>query len=240
MRSTHLKEALTGAATLLLVLTTASCANEGEDVSTPTIEPAPTGEVSDGGSESPSAGQTPDAEAEGDACKVQEGTETIPTEAPAVEAWEDVEGVPVPTSGEYGPYVRNGELWSCYEHSPTGAIFAATYLFAAIGNVEGATEAWFVDSLVKEQLLAQETPSDETAPATATPSAFRVISYTTDRAVVDVVMEIGSDAGVSYMSLRLPLVWSEDAWLVDGEAYIESAPTPLDSLDGYTRWSNDG
>ena len=236
MRTTALRTSLSAAAALLLVIGGAACTND-DPTSTPTLEPAPTGEASDGGGEPQ---QTPSEDATAGECQVRSGDEALPNEAPEVDAWEDISGTPVPTSETYGPHVRAGTddaLWSCYQHSATGALFATFYVYAAMGNVEGVVDAWVADSDVKQQLLtAAETSDGETQAGSVTPTAYRFVSYSPEKAVVDAVMEYGDESGTGYVSMRFPLVWEDDGWKIDGEQYIENRPTPLESLDGYVRW----
>lgn len=241
MRTTYVKQSTIAVATIALLLGAAACT--GDEEAAPTLEPAPTGEVSDGGGDAPST-TPPETVVAAEDCDPKEGDEALPDEAPIVDAWVDVEGTAVPTSATYGPHARagsEGTLWTCYEHSPAGALFATFYVFAALGNVDGVTEEWIADSEVKEQLLAAQGSSDGgTDAGSMTPVAYRFISYSPEKAVLDAVMEYGGEAGTGYVSMRFPLIWEAGAWKVDGEQYIDSRPTPLDSLDGYVRWSNDG
>lgn len=241
MRTTYLKRSTIAVATIALLLGAAACT--GEQEASPTLEPAPAGGVSDGGGGEPPATGPENVTAAED-CDPKEGSEALPNEAPVVDAWEDVEGTAAPTSETYGPHARAGSndaFWTCYEHSPTGALFATFYVLAALGNVDGVTEEWVTDSEVKEQLLAaQRNAEEETEDGSITPVAYRFVSYSPDKAVIDAVMEYGGESGTGYVSMRFPLAWEDDAWKIDGEQYIDSRPTPLDSLDGYVRWGNDG
>lgn len=243
MRTTYLKQTTIAVATIALLLGAAACT--GDEEATPTLEPAPVGGVSDGGGDNPTTAE-PETAAATEDCDPKEGGEALPNEAPIVDAWEDVEGTAAPTSEIYGPHARaegNGSMWTCYEHSPTGALFATFYVFAALGNVDGVTEEWIADSAVKDQLIAAQESNEnegESEPGSMTPIAYRYVSYSPDKAVIDAVMEYGGESGTGYVSMRFPLIWVDDSWKIDGEQYIESRPTPLDSLDGYVRWSTDG
>lgn len=241
MRTTYLKQTTIAAATIALLLGAAGCT--GDEEAAPTLEPAPTGGVSDGGG-GETASSEPETTAAAEECTPKEGDAELPDEAPAVDAWVDVKGTAAPTSDTYGPHARTGSggtLWTCYEHSPSGALFATFYVFAALGNVDGVTEEWIADSEVKDQLLAVESDSqNESAPGSMTPVAYRFVSYSPEKSVIDAVMEYGGENGTGYVSMRFPLTWEEDAWKIDGEQYIDSRPTPLTTLDGYTKWSNDG
>src|SRR5690625_5618334 len=111
MRTTALRTSLSAAAALLLVIGGAACTND-DPTSTPTLEPAPTGEASDGGGEPQ---QTPSEDATAGECQVRSGDEALPNEAPKVDAWEDISGTPVPTSETYGPDRKSTRLNSSHE-----------------------------------------------------------------------------------------------------------------------------
>lgn len=235
MRRAQHRRPLIAAAAILLVAGSAACTG-GEDPSpTATLEPAPSGQVSDGGGQ-PAATESPSAPGK---CTVKEGDEALPSEAPAVDSWEDVSGVGIPTSDTYGPYVQDGELWTCYEHSPTGALFAATYVFAAMGQVSGFADAWVPEGDFRELVAEQEQASPAATDGTLTPAAYRFVSYTDDKAIVDVVTEFSNSDGSANLSMRFALQWSGDRWMVDAEDSSKEF-TPLDSLDGYTQWGTNG
>ncbi|WP_422117770.1 hypothetical protein [Brachybacterium sp. UNK5269] len=240
MLSTHLKRPLVAVAAMLLIAGTAACTGGDEASPTPTLEPAPTGEVSDGGGAVP-ATSAPGGEQVAGECQVQEGDDSLPTEAPPVDGWEDVSGVGVPVSDTYGPYVQDGELWTCYEHSATGAILAAHYAYAAMGSVGGFGEEWVPAGDFQEKLTSAETASTPPIDGAITPAGFRVASYSAERAVVDVALEFANADGTALMSMRWTLTWDDDRWLIEPAAAETMEPVALESLDGYVRWgSTDG
>lgn len=240
MRSTQLKKPLVIAAILLLVAGTAACTDNGESDPTSTLEPAPTGEASDGGADAsptPSDGQGATVAGE---CDVKEGDDSLPTEAPAVDTWAQAGLAAVPTSETYGPYEQEGELWNCYEHSPTGALLATNYVWAAMGNVSGFADSWiepgeFHDAVIEQE---QSTESPEVS-GTMTLAGYRYVSYTAEEAVIDLAVEYSNAEGTAHLSMRLALKWEGGRWMVDPEA-LGSDYTPLESLDGYVRWGTDG
>lgn len=240
MRSTTRTRPLIAAAAVLLIAVTSACTGGSDSTPTPTLDPAPSGAASDsGGAPVPSPSEDEGEPIAGE-CKAAEGDEKLPTEAPPVDTWEDVAGLGVPTSNTYGPHTRDGEVWTCYEHSPVGAVFAAFYVYAALGNVEGVPEAWIADSDVKAQMVESGSGGTSGSGTTGTVAGFRVVSFTPERAVVDAVVEINTENGPGLASMRFPFVWQEGDWKLDGEAYLNSRPTPLETLDGYTEWAPHG
>lgn len=88
----------------------------------------------DAGVEDSSGEQAPGRTADGE-CVVGEGSSQVPTGPPEVDEWEMLAGTAAPISAQYGPYAQDGELWTCYEHSADGALFAAAYYFSASERV---------------------------------------------------------------------------------------------------------
>lgn len=234
MRTTIRSKALAASAAALLILGMAACTNDPEPNPT-TIEAAPTGDTSDNGGATSQAQTT--APAKDGECQAKDGDQNLPKDAPKVDAWQDVNGLSVPVSKTYGPYTQEGDLWTCYEHSPLGAVFAAQYLFAATGSVEGLADAWVPDSSFREELRDSEgQQASTTEGATGTPAGFRVTSYAPDKAVVDSALEISTSQGTTLTSLRWTLAWDGSRWQIDPAAAESMQPTSIDSLDGYINW----
>lgn len=238
MRSTTRKRPLIGAAAVLLIAATTACTGGSDPAPSPTLEPAPSGAPSDSGGEStsPEGGDEPVA----GECDAKEGDDSLPSEAPAVDAWAPLGSTAVPTSETYGPYVQDGDLWTCYEHSPVGALLATNYVWAAMGNVQGFAETWIEPGEFQDAVLEQEqsTESPEMS-GTTTLAGYRYVSYTPDAAVIDVAVEYSNADGTAHLAMRLAVKWEEDRWMVDPES-LGSDYTPLESLDGYVRWGTDG
>lgn len=233
-------KALTGAAVALLTLGMAACTDTTDPAPSPSVEPAPVGPSDTGGGEGTTTSPSEDPPVAAGECEVKEGTAELPSATPAVDGWENVNGVGVPVSEAYGPFTKDGELWTCYEHSSTGAAFAATYVLAATGSVPGFAEAWVPESEYQDSLKdAEQEDLPPSSPATA--AGFRVASYTPERASVDVALEVGTDQGTGLVSMRWVLIWDGTAWKVDpemGETGVE--PVVLDSLEGFVSWGTTG
>lgn len=238
MPSTHLKRPLVAVAAMLLIAGTAACTGGDEANPTPTLEPAPTGEVSDGGGAVPTT-SAPGGDQVAGECTVQEGDDSLPNEAPAVDGWETIGLTTAPASSDYGPFDRDEDLWRCYEHSATGALFAATYAFAAMGQVDGFADSWVPEGDFHDQVTEQEQTEDPATDGTLTPAAYRYVSYTPEKAVVDIVSEFANSDGSAYLSMRVALTWSDGQWMVSAEDSSKDF-TPLDSLDGYVEWTSNG
>lgn len=235
MRTTYLKQTTIAAATIALLLGAAGCT--GDEDAEPTLEPAPAGGVSDSGGAEPSEEQPGDetVKAAPGECAAPEGTAELPKEAPPVDSWEVVGQTSAPQSTAYGPFEQEGELWTCYEHSAAGALFAATYVFAAMGQVEGFADAWVPAGEFHDLVAEQEAADAPAMSGTLTPAAYRYIAYSGDSAVIDLVNEFANAEGSAYLSMRFAVSWDGDRWTVDVERSSKE-PTPIENLDGYVRW----
>lgn len=233
MPTTYVKQSAIAVATIVLLLGAAACT--GEEESTPALEPAPSGNVSDNGGAEPTETKPEPAPAAQGECDVSEGAATLPKEAPAVDSWEIVGHTPVPRSSTYGPFEQDGDLWTCYEHSATGALFATSYVLAAMGQVEGFADSWIPEGEFHDLVTEQEATDAPAASGTLTPVAYKYVAYSGDSAVIDLVTEYANSEGSAYLSMRLAVAWNGDRWTVDVENSADE-PTPIESLDGYVRW----
>lgn len=235
MRTTYLKQSTIAVATIALLLGAAACT--GDEEASPTLEPAPAGGVSDNGGAGPAKkepGEETATAAPGE-CDAPEGAATLPKEAPSVDSWEVVGQTTVPRSSTYGPFEQNGELWMCYERSATGALFATSYVFAAMGQVEGFADAWVPAGEFHDLVTEQESTDAPAMGGTVTPAAYRYVAYSGDSAVIDLVNEYANAEGSAYLSMRFAVAWDDDRWTVDAEKSAKE-PTPIENLDGYVRW----
>lgn len=228
-----------------LVMALGACSGE-QKPETPTVQPAPTGQG--GGKAQPSDGEgtkeTTSAPSEDTAssgeggvnsgCSLPDGDQKIPNTAPPVDEWVDVNGVGVPTSKTYGPEKREDNLFGCYAHSPTGALFAMVYIMGASGHTEGFLEAW----LTPEDLAAapSNTVSDKRIPATL--RGFRFSSATKDKVVADLAWEVASDNGQSGTAvMRFIVKWNGDHWVMDPTMFDTRPSKAPANLEGFTPWS---
>lgn len=129
---------------------------------------------------------TPATAAYESACGLSGGSTAVPTTTPATQ-WQDFGPTWLPISTQHGPGARSATgPWSCFSHTPTGAVFAAFTIPARTGIAEdfgsvirqqtmpGPGQAAL---LKRGQVLA--TSADLTVPV-----GFRVDAYTGDAATV--------------------------------------------------------
>lgn len=194
-------------------------------------EPTPTA--------SPSASPTSDAV--NDSVCGLEGfeTENTLTSAPETE-WELVGTVAAPTDPEgTGPGLteENG-FRSCYAHTAEGALYAAVSYVAVNSDSRNTARLY--------ELLAAGPVRDElqsiAEAGTASPTrlqvaGFKINSYTSDEAVVDIAWQITTEGG-ALVSMPTVVKWEDGDWKVfiseDGPPF---AASPLTNLGGYIPWA---
>lgn len=163
-------------------------------------------------------------------CNGTEGDSKTPSLAPEA-TWEPVGVMSAPTSEEYGPTQVDGFVRTCYQHTPTGAVFAAINLmtsFAAAPESElrAVTEASMTPGPFRDETLSS--PRGELGWQI---SAFDVQSCTPERCNVAVVVSLAGGLA----QVNSPMVWTDGDWKLDGQtnaggSSVESVPP------GYVVW----
>lgn len=157
------------------------------------------------------------------------------TDAPDVE-WELVGTVAAPTDpGGAGPgVIEDNDFRYCYAHTAEGALFAAVGWFAATSDVRNGPRI--------PELLAAEVRDDARLQLTqsttdrAQVAGFKVISYTTDEAVIDIAYAITTAQG-QLVNVPAVLRWEDGDWKVFLDEDTLERAGPLRSLGGYIPWA---
>ncbi|TDO56628.1 hypothetical protein EV651_11215 [Kribbella sp. VKM Ac-2571] len=195
---------------------------------------------SSGGAEPVSRSTTGSGRVTGKGCGLPDGDQTMPTKAPAVDSWEVSRRVVVPRSSAYGPARIDADGFRrCFAHSPTGAVFAAYNVVAALADqrqVLATVQKLMVpgvnaDALIRE--LRKEEPADSSVTQVA---GFRLLDAGRDRATVMVAVPVQT----GYMSLTLTLVWYAGDWRVQPPPPGEPVGVPFSQhrdLGDFVAWS---
>ncbi|PZP14106.1 MAG: hypothetical protein DI611_13270 [Brachybacterium faecium] len=189
----------------------------------------------DDAAEDSSGEQSPGRTADGE-CIVGEGSSEIPSGPPEVDEWAMVAGTAAPVSERYGPYAQDGDLWTCYEHSANGALFASAYFLSASGRVEGVSGEWLPEGDFRDEAIASEEEGlQDSEELTVTLIGYRFQTYTEESAIIDLVVEGALPEGTANISMRVALKWDRDRWAADPENFGEQGHA-VESLDGYSPW----
>lgn len=225
-----------GAALLAAVaLALAGCTGgSGSNESPAATSSATSSPASDGGgstyptsgtSAQPSGGGSDQAD---DGCTLDASDQTIPSEAPAVNAWPDYHGTGVPVSDAFGPTERDGEVWKCFAHSPTGALFAAAYLRPAVASSE-VRQAYVSDDPQTEK-------GNFDAPQLKL-RGFAINSYDADTVTLDLVYEGNSNGQSGLIAFPMALHWENGQWMLHASEMNQAKARPVTGLTGFTQWS---
>lgn len=149
-------------------------------------------------------------------CNGTKGSDEIPAEAPSAK-WVPVGAASIPTSSTYGASEVHGAVRRCFQHSPTGALFAAATLltnFGANPNSSSAiAEAGMTPGAARDRIFAN--PDNEQQAQTVT--AFRVDACTPARCNIDLIYSV---LGGRLIEGTQSYVWQGGDWLLDVDALM--------------------
>lgn len=173
------------------------------------------------------------------------GGVTLATAPDDVE-WEFLKVLHAPKSKEHGPGVVDPDtgVRSCFSHTPEGSLLAVAGFFATSGDPQlfmHTVEKQVLDGPGKDKnlVLIQDRldEGDTTAPPVAI-VAFRLLSYTEDKATVEVVLGAETGQETYYQTQSADVVWQDGDWYFqvpdNGEA--GSISGPIGNLTGYILW----
>lgn len=175
-------------------------------------------------------------------CDVAPGAQTVPTTTPAGIEWRVSAGKTLlPYSSDSGPARVEGPLARCYAQDPVGSLLAASQIY---GRVMGPNAAESVR--VAEEQVVPGPQRDRFIASLSNPStppdqiqwrAFKFLSYTSDAARIDMVVESTATGAVA--GIPMSLVWRDGDWQWDFESFAPSDVHQVDPADltTYVPWS---
>jgi hypothetical protein len=185
---------------------------------------------------------TGDADARPAGCRTDDSDQEKPTAVPKDFRWKaDGTGL-VPVSKTAGPLKFDGPVWSCFAHTPMGAVLAAhsiTDHFSYAGWRE-VMERQVVPGPGRDALIANR-GQEEDKPAAGQADAggyagFSVLAYDKDEATIMLLLR-GPDTGV-YGAASVTVQWHEGDWKVapgtDGTVYAGMAQ--VSGTQGFITW----
>ncbi|MFC9687099.1 hypothetical protein ACFTSF_01045 [Kribbella sp. NPDC056951] len=188
-----------------------------------------------------SAGCVPSSRSVRSGCSLSGGDQGVPVVAPAVDGWEVSRRVVVPRSTAFGPGVVDSDGFRrCFAHSPTGAVFAAYNVLAALGDQTKATATarkLMLPGPETDELLratAKETSSTNTAPTQL--AGYRVLAANRDQVTVTLAVPVETQ----YMSLTVTMVWHDHDWRLQpppSGAAIGAPFAQVRNLADFVKWS---
>jgi hypothetical protein len=205
---------------------TASAAASASTTPTPTPTPIPT----------PTTGQR-------SICGLADDTSNATAVASAPTAvWKYQGTTSYPTSDSYGPGATQGAVRYCFQHSVTGALFAAANAVAQ-GSDDDNVHAWLEYAVAncpnRQQAIAtgSDTGDDSDNGTRIQIQGYRVLFYDGDTASIDIGL-VGVGGGQTLLaSVVYKLVWQDGDW----KMWVDDPDHPIDiaqvtDLNGYTTW----
>ncbi|MER7960485.1 hypothetical protein [Streptomyces ardesiacus] len=188
----------------------------------------------------PAGSGKPDARPAG--CRTDDSDQARPTTVPKDFEWKANGTGLVPVSKTAGPLTYDGAVWSCYAHTPMGAVFAAQTItdhFSYPGWRE-VMERQVVpgparDALVSSRSQEEDKPTSGKADAGGY-AGFSILAYNKEEATVMLLLR-GPNAGV-YGTASVTVRWHEGDWKIvpgaDGSVY--SGMAQVSGTQGFVTW----
>ncbi|MGQ4528127.1 hypothetical protein ACUIAL_08800 [Dermabacteraceae bacterium P13136] len=206
MKKTIALRAATLAACIALTCT-ACGGGSSQPSSQPTVDLSPaTSAGSEGGQATPQEKPAQPAPQASQGCALAEQVNNdIPKTAPPVDQWVGVQGVGVPVSSVYGPEKREGDIFTCYQHSPTGALFAAAYVVPAT-TVKGFADEWTIaDSKINKEMKKAEAAGIPPSFSNFRTTGYQFNYYTPEEASINISIEGNTPGGAGNFNVLVTL-----------------------------------
>lgn len=223
-------------ATLAITLAVVGALNRSEDEAVTAPESPVAAET-----EAPNSSQAPETEAapSGSVCGLA-GVELSGTVAGTPEAeWVYQNAIAYPTSATYGPASSEGAARTCFQQSPTGALFFAANAVAQGSDVATAEE-WMEVALsegpYRDTFLAQGAGSDGGAGTRLQIAGFKVLSYDGSKATIDIAARFSGSGENVVISAMYYVIWEGGDWKIDSNVATPMDAAPIPDLAGYTPW----
>lgn len=162
------------------------------------------------------------------------------TAAPAVDSWEYQGATSYPSSKTYGPGKSDSGFMYCFQQSPSGALFAASYALAAAADpdVSSTWVNYFAAPGPNRDQLLQAASSSSTDGVRFRIAGFRLLAYTGTTARVDLAAVASTKGQTIKASFIYDLVWVDGDWKLSTETDSAGAFSTLPDLVGYITWGS--
>lgn len=201
--------------------------------------PAPTS-TSDSTADSGDGGSGSDARPAG--CRTDDSDQAKPTEAPRDFHWKANGTGLVPVSKAAGPLKYDGPVWSCFAHTPMGAVMAVHSItdHLSYDGWRKVVDKQVVPGAGRDALIASRSQEADKS-TTGSPDAggyagFTVLSYDETQATVMVLVRGMGDGG--FGSASVTVRWQDGDWklIPDPDGTVYSGVSQVSGTDGFVTW----
>ncbi len=163
------------------------------------------------------------------------------TEPPKVENWDYDGTVAYPASKEYGPGATAPEGYRyCFQHSPTGALYAVANTAAQGGNHStlGDWARYFTaEGPYREKIISDiDKPSSSSSGIRIAIVGFRVLSYDGEKAVIDLAIRGTRKGETVFLSAVTELIWADGDWKLNADTPNPVNTGRIPDTAGYIPW----
>ncbi|MFT8395949.1 hypothetical protein [Propionibacterium sp.] len=170
------------------------------------------------------------------------------TTAPTVDQWQYEGTVAYPTNKKYGPGRTDEQgIRTCFQHSPTGALYMAANTVAAASDPDRSkVAAWAPEAIssgtYRDQLLSgvgsTTSTSDESVRYHIV--GFHVLTYSMSAATVDIALQVSGSGKTFDASAVYYLVWQDGDWKANADMQSPFSFSTIADLSGYVMWGSNG
>ncbi|WP_446047473.1 hypothetical protein [Streptomyces olivaceus] len=164
----------------------------------------------------------------------------VPASAPKGVTWTLYGSVALPVSKTAGPAVAGQSIARCYARTPVGALLASSQISVRYLAAEDWLEVARTQTVGagRDAYIADRTKAERTAPPDGEGGAygqiagFKFVTYSETAAVIQTVWRFPDGR---MQAATTTVLWQDGDWRLEYPA-DPAAPTPVDSLAGYTDW----
>ena len=174
---------------------------------------------------------------------------TTLTKAPEDVEWSALGAIYAPSSEEHGPGTVDSDtgVRSCFSHTPEGALLASTNMLVSGSDPQvllDTIRARVMDGPGKDISIGnvqQRVAANDTTSVPVEVAGFRLLSYTEDKATVEVVLAADDGTEKVYSTTATDMVWHEGDWHFALQDDGSGGPVSgrVSDLSGYIAWGPD-
>jgi hypothetical protein len=224
---------------VLLVLAGITWVTSGDDGPTgASADPSPTPTATSGGNDKGNGGGSDTRPA---GCRTDDSNQAKPAKVPGDFRWKaDGTGL-VPVSKTAGPLKYDGPVWSCYAHTPMGAVLAAQAITDHLSYPGWRTvvDRQVVPGAGRDALIASRSQDDD-KPTSGKADAggyagFSVLAYNKEEATVMLLLR-GPNA--AYGSASVSVRWQDGDWKLapDADGTVYAGMSQVAGTKGFITW----